>query len=188
MSTIKPEQYSDTIDHTLEHPEDTQQSAQPIEQAQPAATAPTSERPMTKEQAFEQYKQVDEVKPEESPYVVRQASHQPVDQVMTGDTHKSATQIAIENIMADGLDTVYQAMPPADQQQFRQRGEAVAKNIADLTTRLKLTARKVLHLIRGWLKLIPGINKFFLEQAAKLKTDDIMKYSDHQMLKKRYYF
>jgi len=27
----------------------------------------------------------------------------------------------------------------------------------------------------NWLKLIPGVNKFFLEQEAKIKTDEVLK-------------
>ena len=38
----------------------------------------------------------------------------------------------------------------------------------------KAVGRKILKLIRSWLKLIPGVNKFFLEQEAKIKTDKIV--------------
>ena len=31
-----------------------------------------------------------------------------------------------------------------------------------------------MSLIREWLKVIPGINKFFLEQTVKIKTDKII--------------
>jgi hypothetical protein len=34
--------------------------------------------------------------------------------------------------------------------------------------------KKILALIRDWLKLIPGVNRFFLEQEAKIKTDKIL--------------
>ena len=35
-------------------------------------------------------------------------------------------------------------------------------------------AKKIFQLILEWLKLLPGINRFFLEQEAKIKTDRII--------------
>lgn len=158
-----------------------------VETLTPQDAKKSTETIPTPEASFEQYKQVNEDKPEESPYVVRQASRRTkTDQVMTDDVGKSPMQVQIENIMATGLEEAYQTMDAQQQEAFRQKGEAVAYEIETLTMRLKLTARRVIHLLRSWLKLIPGINKFFLEQETKLKTDDIMKYSREQMLKQRY--
>ncbi|EKD89322.1 MAG: hypothetical protein ACD_34C00117G0002 [uncultured bacterium] len=148
-------------------------------------TKPKPEQIKPTEQAFEEYKQVDEQSPDESPYVIKQASRPQVDEVMTDDVGKSPLQIKVEEVMANGLDASYQSMTPDQQAKFRKKGEEVAKAIEDLTTRLKLTARKVLHLLRSWLKMIPGINKFFLEQETKLKTDEIMKLGRAEMLKRR---
>jgi hypothetical protein len=39
---------------------------------------------------------------------------------------------------------------------------------------LKIHAKKVVELIRDWLLTIPGVNKFFLEQEAKIKTDRVL--------------
>jgi len=47
----------------------------------------------------------------------------------------------------------------------------------------KIKARKVLHLIRDWLKIIPGINKYFLEQEAKIKTDKIIELAEQEKQK-----
>jgi hypothetical protein len=38
----------------------------------------------------------------------------------------------------------------------------------------KATARVVLDLIRQWLMLIPRVNRYFLEQESKIKTDRMM--------------
>ena len=38
----------------------------------------------------------------------------------------------------------------------------------------RVKVKRVLELIYEWLKTIPGVNKFFLEQEAKIKTDEIM--------------
>ncbi len=174
------------VEHLVEHHDNREQTqtSQAVEQA-PALDQPKVEQHPAKEQAFEQYKQVNEDKPEESPYVVRQASRQKSDQVMTDDVGKSALQVKYEELMADGLETAYMSMTPVQQEKFRIKGEQVAKAIEDLTVKLKLTARKVLHLLRAWLKLIPGVNKYFLEQEAKLKTDEIMKMAQEEMLKRK---
>jgi hypothetical protein len=105
---------------------------------------------------------------------------------MTDDTGKSQLQDKYEEVMADGLGDVYHTMTPAQQEKFRKRGEEIAKVIEELTVHLKLTARKVIELIRAWLKMIPGINRYFLEQEAKLKTDEIMKLGQAEMLRRKH--
>ena len=42
----------------------------------------------------------------------------------------------------------------------------------------KLKVKKVVNLIKKWLTMIPGVNKFFLEQEAKIKTDEIVKLKE----------
>jgi hypothetical protein len=39
-------------------------------------------------------------------------------------------------------------------------------------------ARKLLTLIRRWLVLIPGVNKFFLEKEAKIKVEKIVNLAE----------
>ena len=53
-------------------------------------------------------------------------------------------------------------------------GEKTASQIEALLEKGKDVAKKILHLIRQWLHKIPGVNKFFLEQESKIKTDRIM--------------
>lgn len=89
---------------------------------------------------------------------------------------KSREREEIEKMLSQGLSQLYQAMTPEQQEQFRTKGEETATAIEQMVTNFKATTRKVLGLIRGWLQFIPGVNKYFLEQESKLKTDDIMKY------------
>jgi hypothetical protein len=37
-----------------------------------------------------------------------------------------------------------------------------------------------LKLIREWLLIIPGVNKYFLEQEAKIKTDKIQQLYERE--------
>lgn len=136
---------------------------------------PTTPEHAATEAAFEKYKEVDDEHPEESPYVIRQAKPTKAD--IQQATVKSQQLQEIEDLMTKELGEVYQRMSPEDQQKFKAKGEEVAQEIDSLLQRAKLTAKRVLHLIRDWLRLIPGINKFFLEQEAKIKAEEIIHYA-----------
>lgn len=132
------------------------------------------------EKAFEEYKQVDEQKPDESPYVIKKSSTQKDDTNVQLQT-KSQQQIDVEEILATGLSDVFQTMSPREQEKFKAKGEETAQIIVTLMQKLKLTARKALHLISDWLKTISGVNKYFIEQETKIKTEDVMRYAQkHQ--------
>ncbi len=66
-------------------------------------------------------------------------------------------------------------MNPALRQKFRKEGERVTAQIVEMVRHAKVNARMVLKLLTDWLKLIPGVNHFFLTQEAKIKTDRILK-------------
>lgn len=155
-------------------------------EAQPVSASP--ETPVTtpevvtnapeqtaKETAFEKYKQVNDENPEESPYVIKQAK--PTKSDIQQATVKSQQLQDIEDLMTKDLSEMYQRMSPEDQQKFKAKGEEVAQEIDSLLQRAKLTAKRVLHLIRSWLKLVPGINKFFLEQEAKIKAEELIHFA-----------
>jgi hypothetical protein len=81
----------------------------------------------------------------------------------------------VEHVLEEGLGDTYVGLPPAVRRKFKQEGERVSAEIAGMVRDLKAKAGKVLKLIMGWLKIIPGVNKFFLFQEAKIKTDRILK-------------
>lgn len=80
----------------------------------------------------------------------------------------------IENVMAEDLTDVFLKMTPQKQAEFKAKGEETAGAIRQMLASAKVNARKVFELVRDWLKLIPGVNRFFLEQEAKIKTDKIL--------------
>lgn len=82
---------------------------------------------------------------------------------------------AIEAIMSNGLDKVFLQMSPKERKRFRSEGEKTALKINVLLKKAKFSADKIVTLIRRWLSLIPRINRFFLEQEAKIKADKIIK-------------
>lgn len=66
-------------------------------------------------------------------------------------------------------------MKPKEQERFRAKGEQVALEIKSMLDAGKAHFKKITHLIMEWLKLIPGVNKFFLQKEAKRKTDDLIR-------------
>lgn len=88
---------------------------------------------------------------------------------------KSETLQNIEVILEEDLKDLYFDLPPQLQKDFKKKGEEAALKIEQLIKKIKVKAKEIFKLIIGWLKMIPGINKFFLEQEAKIKTEKIMR-------------
>lgn len=105
----------------------------------------------------------------EEPSVSAPAVSQPV-----APTAKSPELEKIEDVLQEDLEDIYFKMSPEKQAEFRQAGEQTASKIAQLLGETKIKIKKILELIRNWLKIIPGVNRFFLEQEAKIKTDKIL--------------
>ncbi|HBL39210.1 TPA: hypothetical protein DDZ10_00890 [Candidatus Uhrbacteria bacterium] len=79
----------------------------------------------------------------------------------------------IEHVLEEDLGEVYKSLPPERQAEFQRKGEEVAGKIRTMIETAKFSFRKALGLIRDWLRIIPGVNRFFLEQEAKIKADKI---------------
>lgn len=87
----------------------------------------------------------------------------------------------IEKVLEKDLGDIYVSLPPEKQRQFRIVGEQTAMAINDLIKTGKLKLKKIIELIRKWLTIIPGVNRFFLEQEAKIKADEIMRINKKQL-------
>lgn len=81
----------------------------------------------------------------------------------------------IEIILAKNLEDIYVNMPVSKQQEFRIAGEKTAKEINGLLSGTKVKLKKIVDLIKKWLSLVPGINKFFLDQESKIKADELLR-------------
>ena len=88
---------------------------------------------------------------------------------------KSAKLLEIESILEEDLSDAYRSLPNEDKKVFRDVGESTASQIVGMIESHKLKMGKVVKLIKKWLLLIPGINRFFLEQEIKIKADKIKK-------------
>lgn len=80
----------------------------------------------------------------------------------------------IEGAMASGLEGAYLAMDAATQHQFKEVGEETASAIEQLLQQSKVQMKKIVMLLLRWLKIIPRVNPYFLEQQAKIKADAIV--------------
>lgn len=80
----------------------------------------------------------------------------------------------IENVLEEDLAEIYFALSPVDQQKFKNEGEKTAVEINGMLYDAKTTIQKIVDAIRRWLGNIPGVNKFFIEQEAKIKADKII--------------
>lgn len=82
--------------------------------------------------------------------------------------------LKVEKIMEEGLQEVYQGLSPVAKQEFKLKGEKTAEIISALLRSAHVKAKQIFSLILAWLKILPGVNRFFLEQEAKVKTDKIL--------------
>jgi hypothetical protein len=87
---------------------------------------------------------------------------------------KSEFLLQVESVLADGLGDVYARMEQELKSKFKNKGEEIAQKIETIIAQGKTRLKQILSWIREWLKMIPGVNKFFLEQEAKIKTDKIL--------------
>src|SRR3989338_152946 len=87
---------------------------------------------------------------------------------------RDAVTRQVEQIMAAGLEDAYREMTPLQRQEFKIEGEKTAWEIRNLLRAGRAKIKKIFQLILRWLRLLPGVNKFFLEQEAKIKADKIM--------------
>ncbi|MCF6276611.1 MAG: hypothetical protein L3J07_02050 [Candidatus Magasanikbacteria bacterium] len=80
----------------------------------------------------------------------------------------------IEKIMEEDLKDAFLELTPVQKQEFKIKGEEVLGKIRVLMNKTKVNIKKIIKLLLSWLKILPGINKFFLEQEAKIKADKIL--------------
>ena len=93
------------------------------------------------------------------------------------DTKDSSLHQSIESILESDLEDLYFQMNEKEQKLFKEKGEQTTNEIIQLIQKAKTTFYKIFKLIKNWLKIIPGINKFFIEQEAKIKADKIISLS-----------
>lgn len=102
----------------------------------------------------------------------------PVAPLSQGDLVSDQKFRKIESILEEDLGEVYFNLSQEKQHEFKTKGEETAIKIINLLNKPKVRIKKIISLIRDWLKIIPGINVFFLEQIVKIKADKIIDESN----------
>lgn len=144
----------------------------PVSKMEKPEIIPTPERAPENisERAFEQAP-----KPEQ-PVAVEQPVAPAVKAAASAVISEAEAQLkSIENILAEDLNDVYFNLPTDKKEIFKAKGEETAREIDKLLNEAKLQVKKIWRLIKDWLMLIPEVNKFFLEQEVKIKTDKIIR-------------
>ncbi len=81
----------------------------------------------------------------------------------------------IECILEEGLRELYLNMPHEIQPSFKKKGEETAEKIIGLIREnTKNIIWKIIKLISEWLRMIPNVKEYFVEQEAKIKADKIL--------------
>jgi len=83
----------------------------------------------------------------------------------------------IEAILVEDRAELYRNLPEHLQSDFKKKGEKTAQEIKDVIIQAKVVIFKIVKLIKEWLLMVPGINRFFLEQTSKIKTQKILDLS-----------
>ncbi len=78
----------------------------------------------------------------------------------------------IEKILAIDLDGTFKELPEEVKTRFLSEGQTLAHRI--LAGRAETKPSNVIEWIRKWLHQIPKVNKTFLAQDAKIKTDALL--------------
>lgn len=91
---------------------------------------------------------------------------------------KDQVTVEVENILEKGLKDVYGNLPDNLKPLFKAKGEETALTISEMIKKTAVKIGEVMKLIFNWLRIIPGLNRFYLEQEAKIKADQIMVLSE----------
>ncbi|MEY4744569.1 MAG: hypothetical protein RL272_514 [Candidatus Parcubacteria bacterium] len=87
---------------------------------------------------------------------------------------KDKYRVRVERALEQNLWDLYFALPQGVREKFKEEGETAAAALRAAIETKRVRPSTVLHAVNRWLKTIPKVNPYFLEQEAKIKTDKIM--------------
>ncbi|PIR74375.1 MAG: hypothetical protein COU35_02915 [Candidatus Magasanikbacteria bacterium CG10_big_fil_rev_8_21_14_0_10_47_10] len=88
--------------------------------------------------------------------------------------------LRVEQIMEEGLQDAFSELSVVERQEFKLAGERAAMEIRKALRGGHVKIKKIFEIIVGWLKKLPGINRFYLMQEAKIKTDKIVSLGEYE--------
>lgn len=101
-------------------------------------------------------------------------------QEVAAPVEKDQITLEVEKILEDGLGDYVPDMPEEARERFIKKGGETAGQISGMVRSLNVQVKRVVDLIKDWLLTIPGVNRYFIEQEAKIKTDRIIHIAEKQ--------
>lgn len=92
---------------------------------------------------------------------------------------KSEAEIQVEGVLEEGMQEAFSSMDQQHQHMFKEAGEHTAREIVSVMNAVKVQTQQVFELIKAWLRIIPGVSKWYVIQEAKIKTDKILHMKDN---------
>ncbi len=135
--------------------------------------------PVTPESGLEQPPAMPLSSPSESaPVMVAPVEARPVvAEQPKVDDERTGVLKKVEDVLSDGLKALYSSLPEARRAAFKQKGEQIANFITDMIINGKVKVKIIWKMVGEWLGMISGVNKYFLEQEVKIKTERLMEYA-----------
>lgn len=112
--------------------------------------------------------------PEQAPAPVEVALP---DNTVPATPQLSSSQVVlqkVENILSQDMDKAFLSMDVATQAKFKTKGEETGRQITILLQKGKASIQKISSLILEWLRIIPQVNRHYIEQEAKIKAENII--------------
>lgn len=139
-----------------------------IERNENIAPFPIESAPEIKEQII--------LNPEENPENAGKIAS--LEDEIQDDPHTKSERLQdIEKEMSKDLEDIYKGLDSSEQMKVKEKGEYTAQEIEKLMEHAadeEDISRKTLKIVRDWMHEILGVNKFFLEQESKRKTDRML--------------
>lgn len=152
---------------TINPPVENFETQIPEQETQPSAEIPETEKSLPLKEQSEP-ESIPETAPQSIPEQFASAIKTPqIPQI------KDELSQRIETIMEEDLRETYSELDPVQKQKFKIKGEETVKKIKELLKKTKTSFQKIVKLLLEWLKILP-VDRYYLEQEAKIKADKIM--------------
>lgn len=145
----------------------------------------TPEKPT--EETMDSSKTVEQAVEKETKILEKESDHTSRQAPVLSDEHGTSVNVSndvevvhkkVENVLAEDMDSIYLSLDAGTQKAFKIKGEEVAQKITRLLLNAKARFKEVSKLILEWLRIIPKVNKHYIEQEAKIKTEKILKINN----------
>ena len=80
----------------------------------------------------------------------------------------------IQHILSEDIADIYRQLPPERKTLVAQEGRVATSRIMDLLHETTVRLKELVKVLRAWLQKIPGLNRFFVEQEARIKARKIL--------------